>query len=318
MDIRFCDQCDASIPESDVDRGVASRMEGRLLCSLCLPRAKRQRTLTFLLQPLALLAAVALGAAAAVWLVTPRIDALNARVSSLTRSIEDRPAVDPSVVKTLDRLGQLGQSLMQANEDLESSAARHDTELATAIADNQEKLEDLAAAISAIRAFLAAAADPEPPREEPDSDQPQPLDPQPLDPQPLDPQPVKPQSVKPATVDLDTWLPFADDPDSGVRLSALVAMEPSRDPRVLAVARTALSDGDPVVRAQAAKMVADRDDQESVSALVDLLQDGNSRVRVVAHRALEMLTGLQLAYDGADSEQARSAAVRAIRELLGR
>jgi HEAT repeat protein len=115
-----------------------------------------------------------------------------------------------------------------------------------------------------------------------------------------------------------TWLPLAEDPDSGVRLSALVALEPSRDERVLAVAREALGDNDAVVRAQAEKMLADRDDQESVPALIELLLDRNSRVRAVAHRALETLTRLELPFDTTDSEDARRGAVEAIRQLLGR
>jgi hypothetical protein len=264
-------------------------------------RAKRQRFLTFLLQPLALLAAVALGAAAAVWLVTPRIDALNTKVSTLTRGMEDLPAVDPSVVRTLDRLGDLCQSLVRENGDLRSEAARRDSELGAAVVDNQEKLLALAGEVRDIRVYLAAAAEQEPTP--------------PV--QATEPEAGPPESSKPPAVDLDTWLPLAADPDSGVRLSALVALEPSRDPRVLAAARSALRDGDAVVRAQGAKMVADRDDAESVPALIDLLLDPNSRVRVVAHRSLQSITGLRLEFDGTDSSEIRAGAVRAIRELLG-
>ncbi len=299
MDIQFCDQCDASIAEIDVDRGVATRLDGRLLCSLCLPRARRQLVLSLLIQPLALIAAVGLGAAAAVWLLSPKIDDLNTRIAGLTAKSEDRPAVDPSVVATLDRLGMLGQSLVRANEVLANGTADRDREMSAVVADCQAKMVELAREVREIREFLAAAA---------------PVEETSAVPNPVagleDPEPAEP------AVDLETWLPFTVDPDAGVRLSALVALEPSRDPRVLTAAREALRDSDAVVRAQAAQMLADRDDQESVPALIDLLQDRNARVRVVAHRSLESLTGLELNFDGADSDAARKGAVEAIRRLL--
>jgi len=304
MDIRFCDHCDAAIPELDVDRGVATRLDGRLLCSLCLPRAKRQRVISLLIQPLALLAAIGLGAAAAVWLLTPKIDALNTRVSALSAVSEERPAVDPSVVSTLDRLGALGRSLAKANEAVANGSADRDREMSAVIADCQAKMVDLATEVREIREFLAAAA----------AEQAEPVNGMDYSGPPLAPVP-EPEAAP--AVDLETWLPFAADPDAGVRLSALVALEPSRDPRVLTAARQALDDSDAIVRAQAAKMLADRDDQESVPALIDLLQDRNSRVRVVAHRALETLTGLELNFDGADSDAVRKGAVQAIRDLLG-
>lgn len=303
MDIRFCDQCDASIPEDDVDRGVATRLEGRLLCSRCLPRAKRQRVLSFLIQPLALLAAAGLGAAGAVWLLSPQIVELNTRVSALAARTQDRPAVDPSVVDALDRLGTLGRSLAQANEDLQSASAKRDQEMGAVINDCQTRMVDLAAEVREIREFLAAAAADQP------AEAPEPT------PAPGDADAEEPAAAP--AVDVETWLPFAADPDAGVRLSALVALEPSRDPRVLLAAQAALIDSDAVVRAQAARMLADRDDQESVPALIDLLLDRNARVRVVAHRALETLTGLELSFDSADSEDTRKGAVKAIRELLG-
>jgi hypothetical protein len=261
--------------------------------------------LSFLIQPLALLAAAGLGAAGAVWLLSPQIDELNTRLSALAARTEDRPAVDPSVVNALDRLGTLGRSLAQANEALQTASAKRDAEMGAVINDCQSKMVDLAAEVREIREFLAAAAVA--------ADEP------PEVPEPTPGQgaadPDEPESAP--AVDVETWIPFAADPDAGVRLSALVALEPSRDPRVLLAARAALADSDAVVRAQAARMLADRDDQESVPALIDLLLDRNARVRVVAHRALETLTGLELSFDSADSEDTRKGAVQAIRELLG-
>jgi HEAT repeat protein len=299
MDIRFCDQCDASIPESDVDQGAATRLDGRLLCSICLPRAKRQRIIGILVQPLALLAAAALGAAGAVLLLSPKIDTLSTELLAQKNSSADRPAVSPAVVQSLENLGDMSLRLAEAQKTFEAAVEQRDGEVTAALADNAEKLTALAGEIREIRVFLAEAA--KPPAASP----------------PTNPEvaPAEPEAAP--EVDLATWLPLAADPDSGVRLSALVALEPSRDPRVLTAARQALSDGDAVVRAQAAKMVADRGDQESVATLIDLLMDRNSRVRAVAHRSLETLTGLELDFDTTDAEDTRRGAVEAIRKLLG-
>ncbi len=302
MDIRFCDECDASIPELDIDRGVAIRLNGRLLCSLCAPRAKRQRILAMAIWPLTLLAAVALGAATAVWLLTPTIDDLNLRVTALTTATEVHPAVDASVLEALQGLGEMDRSLADARKRLGAAVADRDDEVTAALADCATQLSVLGAEIREIREFLAAAAE-EPVAEEPAD---------------VAPPTTEPAPEQAPAVDLATWLLLAADPDAGVRLSALVALEPAHDPRVLAAARSALGDGDAVVRAQGARMVADRGDEESVPDLIELLADRNSRVRVVAQRALETLTGLDLDFDTTDSEDAREGAVQAIRELLSK
>jgi hypothetical protein len=308
MDIRFCDQCDASIPELDVDRGVSARLDGRILCSLCLPRARRHRLLSLALQPLLLLAAVALGAAAAVWLVTPKIDDLNHQVSTLQEAANARQAVDPSVLTALEGLTGMTGDLAVAQKALEAAVANRDGEVGAALQDRGAKLNTLATEIREIREFLTAAAEA---AEAANAGKPAASAPA-----ATHPGPAEPASDETPSVDLVTWLPLAQDPDAGVRLSALVALEPSRDPRVLDAARRALGDSDAVVRAQGLKMVADRGDVESVTDVIDLLADRNARVRTVAHRALETLTGLDLDFDTTDSADARKGAVDAIRELL--
>ena len=101
MDIKFCDQCDASIPSADLDNGAASHDGGRLLCFACAGRERRRRFGAVVLPPLLLLLAAAIGAAAAVLVLSPRIDGLEKAVRDAGQAA---PATDPRVTEALERL----------------------------------------------------------------------------------------------------------------------------------------------------------------------------------------------------------------------
>jgi HEAT repeats len=297
MEIRFCDQCDASIPEADIDRGVSALFEGKLLCSLCLPRSRHRRLVSLSLYPLSLLAAVAMGAGLSVWLLTPRIDALSSQLKAVKLAEVRRPSVDPSVVKALQDLGCVDAALSEVVTELRSGILDRDGEVSAVLEDLSTKLTVLADEAREVREYLARAATVSVPAVKA-----------------VVPPAPRPEAVP--QVDVETWLPLTADDDPGVRLSALVALEPVRDDRVLAAARTALTDSDPVVKAQAAKMVGDRMDDASVPDLIVLLMDHNARVRVVSHRALETIAGLDLEFEATDSEEARRGAAEAIRKTL--
>lgn len=295
MDIRFCDLCDASIPESDLARGVARRPGGRWLCAPCRKATSYRRVATGLLLPLAFLAAAASGAAVAVKVMEPRANRLEVEVGDLRTSLAAATAEDPVLTDILATLARTDDELARAVRTLESAQADRGAgidEALAAIGDRMAAVED---SIAEVREYIAerdARAGSGSGGDE------------------------VPQPTPPPTIGVEDWLPHVADADPGVRLSALVALEGAEDPRVAAAARVALGDSDAIVRAQAATMLGDRGDPGAIPGLTDLLTDPNLRVRSVAHRALERIAGVSLPYDAADSEAERQAAAARIREAL--
>ena len=78
-----------------------------------------------------------------------------------------------------------------------------------------------------------------------------------------------------------------------------------------------LSDSSSNVRGEAATVLGDRGDRRSLPPLVDLLEDGNVRVRKNAHRALEKILGEAIPYDPLASGDERGRVVKLLRARFG-
>jgi hypothetical protein len=298
MEIEFCERCDASIPRSDIDRGVARRIEGLLLCAPCRARDSRRRRAVLLVGPLALLAAAALGAAAAVLVLRPRLSAIDDRI----RGVEARGAETAAAVAPLaEGIGELGRADGRLSEGLSAvagRAGRSAEDFAAAVERLEGRLAVLSTEFAALKDRVREMVVEAPAVA-----------------------PAAPPAAAPAeapAADPGSWLELLSDPDPGVRLSALVALESVMDPRVNSEAVRLLGDADAVVRGEAAKIVGDRAELRGVPGLLGLLSDASVRVRSCAHRALEAISGRALpAYDPLAPEAEREAAAARLREVLG-
>ena len=289
MEISFCDRCDASIPRVDLERGRAHTREGVLLCARCLRRARQGRTLLLLVLPLSLLAASALGAVVAVYSLLPRIERLETDRNHLTTRVEKqaRDAPGEAVLDEIRGLATIDAEQSEAIGAIRATVVATSADLA-AVADAVRELSDhvvqVAAEIRALKDHLRERT----------------------------PEAVAPPGEN-GGVDLSLWLPRVTDPDPGVRLSALLALDESRDARVATAAIDAMADADSLVRAEAARMAGDRKDEAAVPGLIDLLSDRNVRVRAVAEKALMTIAGQDFGYDPTDSEESREAAIERFR-----
>ncbi|MCU0727508.1 MAG: HEAT repeat domain-containing protein [Planctomycetes bacterium] len=295
MEIEFCERCDASIPRSDVERGVARRIEGVLLCAPCRARDTRRRRAVLFVGPLAVLAAAALGAAVAVLLLGPRLVAIDGRVRGVAADAAAGRREVGSLREVMADLRRSDEDLAKGLTAVAERAGRSTGEVAVAIARIEERLGMLEREVLALKEHLREASV-GPPAE-----------------------PVEAPAIAPApAVDPEPWLDLLADPDPGVRLSALVALAPVEDPRVATEAIRLLADSDAVVRGEAAKLVGDRREAAGIPGLLLLLSDGSARVRARAHRALEAISGRDLAgYDPVAPEAEREAAAAALRAALG-
>ena len=124
MEISFCDRCEASIPQSDVDRGVASRRDGRLLCAPC-GRAERRRAIVrTALLPLSLVLAATAGAAVAVAVLLPRVRDLDAAVASLREEVRAAAAEDPALGEEIGGVREIARAHAESRSRSGSSRAR--------------------------------------------------------------------------------------------------------------------------------------------------------------------------------------------------
>ncbi len=294
MEIRFCDRCDSSIPKTDLDRGAARRVGGRLLCAACRLAVTRMRLARYLLVPAALLAAAALGAAAAVLLLEPRLEDLEGRVARLSAARGVAPGVDPALLREIGALRDLIRENVEAGRREREAALRAQGELAEGFTRALESITRqvgvLAEEIRAVKARVREAPPPgtgeegggegEPARAEPD---------------------------------VEALLELTEDEDAGARLSALLALAESRDPRVGERILELLQDTDHVVRAEAARILGRRGEERAITPLIERLADEEILVRAAARTALLALTGSDHGFDASDPPEVRRKAVEAFR-----
>jgi hypothetical protein len=288
VEITFCDRCDASIPQTDLERGAARQRGGNVVCAHCVARERRSRVALLVLAPLSLLAAAALGAVAAVASLSPRMSALEERLGALQAEASEPAAPDAGLVAEMRGIRAVDGEQSRAISGLVEAVERNARDLSGALEELAGRLTPLGEEIRSIKEHLLAGGENE----------------------------GTPPSGAPGDggAELEIWLPLVEDADPGVRLSALVALEDSGDERVTAAAIEALADPDSLVRAQAAQMLGARREERAAKGLIDLLEDANVRVRAVAVKALEAIAGSDFGYDPTDPEEERKKAIAAFRE----
>jgi hypothetical protein len=292
VEITFCDRCDASIPQADLERRAARQRGGLVICAHCLARERRSRMAVLVLGPLSLLAAAALGAVGAVLVLTPRLEVLEAQV----RGIDvDPSAAHKGLRAEMQGIRQVDLEQSRAISDLRDAVDQNARDVSASLRKMAAHLTPLEAEVRAVKEHILGGG---------------------AGGAPLSTAPEPAETPKPAEPDalLETWLPLVEDPDPGVRLSALVALEASRDERVTSAALEALEDPDSLVRAQAVQMLGERKEEKASPGLIGSLSDTSVRVRAVAEKALTAIAGTDYGYDPTDPEEQRKKAIAAFRE----
>jgi len=287
-EITFCDACDASIPDSDISRGVAGHADGRLLCTLCYRGRRRRRLALFALAPLAVLTAAALGAATAVLTIGAETGELRGRIHDLEERVARGEAPDDGLVRELEGLAEVDLEQTRAIELIGRASARRAGALSEAVEEVSGHTAILAAELRAIKERLqtAAAAPADPPGAEPSND-------------------------------MELLLSLIESEDWGARLSGVVGLSRIDGPRVVEILTGLLSDSSSNVRGEAASILGDRGDRGAIEPLIGLLADPNARVRKISHRSLEKILGEAIPYDPLASEEERSSVVKLLHARFG-
>lgn len=338
VEVLFCDLCNASVPEHDLQVGKALRHHGRVIGACCLgalrsggtaqhsPVAARTEARTW---PLALimLAAVAAGTLH----LDQRIEAERTErqqdLERLTADVRERSEVLVAMDGTVDgvaesiRTGipQLQQQLVGVQEALQALAAggmrasqAHDEALATLRAeldglarkqvDPVPALQQLDAAVQSLAMQLAEQrAQPVPP----------PAMPQPGDVPPARQEPSQAPPAGGLPPELAHQVARLADADPAVRFDAVDELVRSKHPLAAPALLPLAKDGDLFVRRLAVEGLRHFRTAPVLDALVTALADPEELVRETAWRSLQEMTGQKLPFDAAASREVRSRAQRA-------
>jgi hypothetical protein len=290
VEISFCDDCNSSIPLSDLERGVARRTGGRLLCAPCVSKARRAFLTRTVILPLALLVAAAGGAALAVAVMSPRLSTLDGRLSQVREEVRALPAPEVAAAKEVEGVLALQREQARSLEELGRSLAARDEVLGKAVEGVGSKIDAIAGELRAVKERLAEMAEeagPAAPAAGPSGD---------------------------GGLDVDTALGLLERDAPLTRLSALAELEGVDDPRVTKAVVTSLYDGDPSVRAKAVEMTGRRKVRTAVPRLVQLLEE-DLAIRKRANEALIAITGIDFQFDPTEpDEKKREEAIQAYRD----
>lgn len=128
--------------------------------------------------------------------------------------------------------------------------------------------------------------------------------------------PAQPQPTQPAWTGLVEALSSSDDGD---RWQAVIALGETRDPAVAQHVVPVLQDADIFVRMAAARILGDLRSPIAVPALIDALADPEPSVREAVYTALKAVTGESLAFDAlAEDAEERAKRIQAWREWWAR
>jgi len=283
MEINFCDRCDASIPQEDLDEGRARDDNGVLTCVHCLKRSGFDWR--YLLIPAALLVSAFLGALGAVLILGPRISNLERSMGTVEADIDTALAPDPGRTDEFRAIRKLDEEQTQRIEELSTSLSGGLSGLSDALAKSAVQNAEIAQEIGEIKKHLEVLGKPPVPKAEPTEEE-----------------------------DIEFLLTLTGDADPGKRLSAFVELRKSDDPRVPAKAIEGLSDPDQHVRSQAASLLGAKKVREAVPGLIERLDDDRDIVRAAAHRALRAIAGKDFGYDPTDEKAERGKAIQSWRD----
>lgn len=347
MELYFCNVCNESIPQTDIDSGRAVARGKGVVCRACesamspvagtptvaapatpTPKAVRTRGLWF---------ATALLAGAAVWLWSDqqRLAGEHAReLRQLQQQLEALRGQERSANATLESL--------RTQHELAQRTARTETEAtARRLEDVRNQLADARAGQAALTSRLAqmeaeraklALLEALAPRLQDLEGKVRALgeerttllariDDLQKGVEDVATRPtLQPAPVQPARPAWESRLADLESPSEATRLEAVLALSSTREAAVVPHLVPRMKDDNLFVRTATARALGElkTNDRAALLAMCDALLDAEAPVREAAWVALRVCTGSNLAYDplGTDTERARRA--KAWRELLER
>jgi hypothetical protein len=338
LELYFCDLCNSSVPEADLQSGRARRAGERLVGACCLaqlapapasqagpaaPPAARASAAPFVVAGVVLLAAIAASAMFLDWRMNEdrgwTEDQLSALAGTATGQASRLAALEVTIggLATSDRIARLGEAQAQIGQRLDEVASALEAARqaeAGQRAQGGERLERLATVaqeqalrLGTIEAELArlagevASANARP-RATPvaaDVSPDMPAD-----------GPAAAPAAAPLPPALAHEIERLKDADAGVRFDAVDKLLQSKDPRILPALLTAARDPDLFVRRFTLDGLAGFRHVDTVDALIEALADPQSIVRDTAYGSLRTMTGQKFPFDAEASKAQLAAAQR--------
>lgn len=352
MEIHFCDLCNESVPQADLEQGRASVHKGRIVCEACnramshelagdtamAPRPAARGARGGVGRAALWIAVLAMGATAgAIWFADRRLAASERTAADLAqelaraREVADRAAA---------RGAELSDRLVALRRDVERQSAadlQRTADLAALRAEGERGVQAVRDSLDELRAALAVRGGD---RAEIDArlaelatrvtrlDLDQALVVERLgtiearadEPAPAQagaPGGNETGAAGPTESSAPAWavhVPDLASPNAGRRWEAVDALGATRDPAVVPHVLPRLEDDDVFVRMAAARVLGDLNVPAAVGPLIDALEDGEAAVREAALGALRRITGKDLRFDPLAGEAERAKRVKAWRE----
>jgi uncharacterized coiled-coil protein SlyX len=347
MNLYFCDLCNESIPQADLDLGRAVRRNERLICVACEaamsggartqevlpvdpPQVKVPLAVTGASSPMAavalafssvlLLASIG-GGVYFFWRVERQEHEQRSALRDLERAAPEHArtvsaALSAEVTSRESEVANLRAQLAALTGRLQE-LEREDPALAAQarridkLDARLENLDDLASRVQhqgETLEELTARFEGLRKRES------APEDVKPAgDPKPAKANDPAAQAATNAT-QLEKWLADLSSPDSGTRWQAVQALGGTHDPAVVPHLVPMLKDADIFVRMAACRHLGDLGSVEAIPGLIDTLEDEEASVREAALVALRALSGQSIPFDPHAKEGDRSKRVKAWRD----
>jgi len=358
MNLYFCDLCNESIPQPDLDLGRAVRRGERLICAACeaamspvparpavppvappVPRAESGSSTSTIAAVALAFATVALlaGVSAAAyffWRLEDQAGVLGREIADLERAApehartvsaalgDETAARESEIAATRGALQALGARL----DELEHGDPR-----VAALERRLEKLEQRLASLDDLASRVqhqAGVIDELSRALSAASSEPRPAEARAPEPEPAAPPPAAavPAAGAPGGALFEKWVADLASADSGTRWQAVQSLGGTKDPAAAAHLVPMLRDTDIFVRMAASRHLGDLGSVEAIPALIDALEDEEASVREAALVALRGLSGQSIPFDPLARDGDRGKRVKAWREwwagaskdLLGR
>lgn len=335
LEVTFCDLCNASVPERDLEIGAAARVHGRVVGACCL-RALRGEPATarqaqsgsrpaMASAAVVLLAAIAGATAFLDWRLADETERIDGGLRTVASGLADQHDRLPSMEQRLAGLGTSGEvaevgrrvaeveaGIQQAITGVADHLAGLDQRIGKleeglrSIADAQPRhdseVQRVAAELRALGVEVEAALSALDAKKAAAAAAP------PVTP-PAAESSVAPAPAEPGLPDeLATQVERLHDDLPATRFEAAFKLIQSKDPLVLPALLKAASDEDPLVRRLVMEGLGEFHDPRSVDALIEGLGDEERLVTQTAHATLQRLTGQTLPFDPEGNSSARRSA----------
>lgn len=349
MNLYFCDLCNESIPQADLDLGRAVRRNERLICPACEGAMSGDHARPGAVAPTSLpapvvgssrdsgssVAAVALafGAVALVvgvgfgaylfWLVEQRASGLRQEIADLERAAPEHARTVSAALTEESRAREDEVAAARASiqamqgriQELEQVATQHSAleRRLDRLDGRMAALDDLAGRVQrqtgAVDQLSQTVTALSAAR--PSTESPASRAPSAGDPPPkLEVPAAEPKEES----SWKRWLADLASPESGARWQAVQGIGASGDGAAVVHLVPMLADSDIFVRMAACRHLGDLGSVEAIPALIDTLEDEEAAVREAALVALRALSGQSIPYDPLARDGDRSKRVKGWRE----